>query len=43
MTGGWFTTPAATCTFWARSAARTSPAVRLRAATASGSSHTWMA
>ena len=36
--GGWFRTPDATCTFCARIAATTSPAVSSRAATFSGSS-----
>ena len=36
--GGWPSTPAEICTFWACSAATTSPAVRSRAATLPGSS-----
>jgi hypothetical protein len=42
-TGGWLSTPEATWTFWAWSAATTSPAVRLRAAVRSGSSQMRMA
>ena len=38
LAGGWLSAPAATCTFAALSAATTSPAVRLRAATLAGSS-----
>ena len=37
-TGGWLSTPEATWTFWPRNASTTSPAVKLRAATLSGSS-----